>query len=124
MLRCRPRWTVAVGAVVLVWGLAGCHEAAVDGTFFPRVPPDGPAVVNDAWRIVKMATALDVFTIEVEVVDLETSSEVARALVEPLQDRYAEILVYVYADGEGGGGYLPSTRIQWTAAEGFVEIDY
>ena len=81
-------------------------------------------MVNEAWRILKMATAHDVITIEVEVVDLDTAADVARELMAPLESRYAEVLIYVYADGEGAGGHLPAMRFQWTAAGGLAALEY
>ena len=70
---------------------------------------DELGVVNEAWRILKMATAHDVITLEVEVADLE-QSDVARELMAPLESRYAEALIYVYAAGEGEGGHVPAMR--------------
>lgn len=124
------RWVVEVGAVVtFAYGVSGCQEGDVAGqagvpTEYRVLSPNDPPLVNEAWRIIKLATAQDVFTIELEVSDLATASDVARELVDPLKTRYAEILVYVYADGEGTGGHLPAKRIQWNAADGFVETAY
>ena len=128
----RPRdLVVLAGALLaagaLLTGALGCAGEAgtTPGSAGPPAPaPAGPALVNDAWRIVKMATAHDIFTIEVEVVDIETASALARELIAPLEDRYQEVLVYVYAAGEGEGGHVPVKRIQWTAAGGVVELDY
>lgn len=83
-----------------------------------------PGVVNDAWRILRMATAHDVITLEVEVADLTLAPRVARELLAPLESRYAEALVYVYAAGEGAGGHVPAMRFQWTAAGGLVAMQY
>tara|TARA_B100000029_G_scaffold417957_1_gene422829 strand:+ start:353 stop:568 length:216 start_codon:yes stop_codon:yes gene_type:complete len=71
-----------------------------------------------------MAMAHDIFTIEVEVADAFNASAVARELVEPLQSQYAEILVYVYATGEGAGGHVPLKRVEWTDTDGFSELAY
>ena len=84
----------------------------------------GQGVVNEAWRIVKMATAHDVITLEVEVADLETAPDIARELMAPLESRYAEALIYVYAAGESEGGYVPAMRFQWTADGGVVALRY
>ncbi len=86
--------------------------------------PTGPALVNERWQIMKMAMAHDIFTIEVEVVDPSNAAAVARELVEPLQSQYAEILVYLYAAGEGSGGHVPLKRIEWTRSDGFSELVY
>ena len=116
-----------LGAGVLSLGAVACagDESRTGGAGRPPVPvPEGPAVVNDAWRIVKMATAHDILTIEVEVEDAETASDVARELIAPLEGRYQEVLVYVYSAGEGEGGHVPLKRIRWTPADGVVELDY
>ena len=111
-------------ACAVLWTLvAGCGREDA-----PAEPPppafDEQGVVNEAWRILKMATAHDVITLEVEVADLETASDVARELMAPLESRYAEALIYVYAAGEGAGGHVPAMRFQWTADGGIVAMEY
>ena len=115
------------GGLAACWALCaflgGCAREEV-----PAEPPppafDEQGVVNEAWRILKMATAHDVITLEVEVADLETASAVARELMAPLESRYAEALIYVYAAGEGEGGHVPAMRFQWTADGGIVGMEY
>ena len=109
--------------------LAACvAPAACAQEDAPVEPPpqafDEQGVVNEAWRILKMATAHDVITLEVEVADLGTASDVARELMAPLESRYAEALIYVYAAGEGEGGHVPAMRFQWTAEGGIVAMEY
>jgi len=115
---------VAVCALVVVG--VGCEWSSETAGPTPdaTVNPTGPALVNERWQIMKMAMAHDIFTIEVEIVDPSSASEVARELVGPLQSQYAEILVYVYADGEGSGGHVPLKRIEWTMVGGFSELEY
>ena len=86
--------------------------------------PDGPELVNDAWRIVRMATAHGIFTIEVEVQEPETASDVARELIAPLEGGYDEVLVYIYRTGEGAGGNAPVKRVRWTPGGGYEERVY
>ena len=111
----------AVIAVSLL-AVAGCGGGAGE---VPASPPAGEAsllLVNDDWRIVEMATAHGAFTIEVEMAEGVDTGEIARALVEPLQDRYAEVLVYFHArDAQTD---LPRLRVQWTADGGYVETRY
>ena len=113
-------------ACVFVVGGVGCAPVSEDEDFPADIvsTPTGPALVNERWRIVKMAMAHDIFTIEVEVTDPLNASAVAHELVEPLQSQYSEILVYVYVDGEGAGGHVPLKRIEWTDADGFSELEY
>jgi len=112
-----------VAGALLCAVLTGCAQEDA-----PTEPPpptfDEQGVVNEAWRILKMATAHDVITLEVEVADLDTASNVARELLAPLESRYAEALVYVYAAGEGEGGHVPAMRFQWTATGGIVAMEY
>ena len=122
------RETIVVGALLLGGLISGCREMTTGHDEEILRPPASTAVksnvVNESWRILKMATAHDVFTIEVEMNSRETSTSVVQELIEPLQGRYAEILVYIYAAGEGSGGYVPEKRIQWTQTDGFIETVY
>ena len=104
---------------------AGPESAPPGGSGGEPPPTTGDrGVVNDAWRILRMATAHDVITLEVEVADLALAPRVARDLLAPLESRYAEALVYVYAAGEGAGGHVPAMRFQWTADGGLVAMRY
>ena len=120
------RYIRCVAVCALVGACGGCEWAREAAAPAPDavVNPTGPALVNERWQIMKMAMAHDIFTIEVEVVEPSSAAAVARELVEPLQSQYAEILVYVYADGEGSGGHVPLKRIEWTMADGFNELVY
>lgn len=111
----------AVIAVSLM-AVAACGGGAGET---PAPPPAGDAsllLVNDDWSIVEMATAHGAFTIEVEMAEGVDTGEVARSLVEPLQDRYTEVLVYFHA--RGADTDLPEVRVQWTAGGGYVETRY
>lgn len=127
----RARGGGLVGTLLVVAAAVGCGGARepapeVRDASAPALAgaPDGPELVNDAWRIVKMATAHGIFTIEVEVQDPETASDVARELIAPLEGSYDEVLVYVYRTGEGTGGNSPMKRVQWTPGGGYDELDY
>ena len=112
-------------AAAAACGGAGDPGSDVSAASQPAVDmPEGPAIVNDAWQIVKMAAAHGLFTIEVEVDDPEIAGDIARELIAPLKDRYSEVLVYVYNPGEGYGGYAPVMRIQWTTEGSYDELDY
>ena len=69
-----------------------------------------------------MATAHGAFVIEVEAEDPEQTGTISRALVEPIKDDYAEILVYINRMGDDSD--LPARRVQWTARDGYVELSY
>ncbi len=84
--------------------------------------PDEPSLVNDGWYVRNMATAHGAFVIEVEAEDPEQTDTIARALIEPIKDDYAEVLVYVNRMGDDSD--LPARRVQWTPRDGYVELNY
>ena len=137
------RNTFILAAAALVGATSGACTPATDDDALrgagsaPPPPQTGPParsgeslagadrpLVNEDWEVLRMATAHGVMTIEIELRDLERSLEVARTLVEPLATDYAEVLVYVYAPGQGSGGHTPAKRVQWTGGDGYVEIAY
>ena len=84
--------------------------------------PDEPSLVNEGWYVRNMATAHGAFVIEVEAEDPEQTETISRALIEPIKDDYAEILVYVNRMGDDSD--LPARRVQWTPRDGYVELSY
>jgi hypothetical protein len=113
-LLARLALAVAVG---LVWGCTPPPVSQTDASGVKAI-----SLVNEDWQILRMATAHGAFTIEVEASAAADPSAIARTLIEPLQDQYAEILVYFHA--RGGTGDLPMLRVQWTATDGYVETPY
>ena len=93
-------------------------EAAPD----PAAGPDEPSLVNEGWYVRNMATAHGAFVIEVEAEDPEQTESISRALIEPIKDDYAEILVYINRMGDDSD--LPARRVQWTPRDGYVELSY
>ena len=88
----------------------------------PGADPDEPSLVNEGWYVRNMATAHGAFVIEVEAEDPEQSETISRALIEPIKDDYAEILVYINRMGDDSD--LPARRVQWTPRDGYVELSY
>ena len=84
--------------------------------------PDEPSLVNEGWYVRNMATAHGAFVIEVEAEDPGQTETISRALIEPIKDDYAEILVYVNRMGDDSD--LPARRVQWTPRDGYVELSY
>ena len=113
---------VALAVVGLLAGGA-CGAADQNETSVPKEPGvAGLPLVSDEWEIVEMATAHGAFTVEVEIArDVDTAA-LARQLVEPLQERYAEVLVYFYDRADDAT--LPLVRVQWTASDGYRETRY
>ena len=115
----RTRLSVVVLCALLVTG-CGDGEAPVPTPSSQQQRP--LPLVGDDWAILKMATAHGAFTIEVDVNPTVDTARLSRLLVEPLQENYAEILVYFYDRSVDTD--LPMLRVQWTTAEGYAEIQY
>lgn len=75
------------------------------------------------WTVTRAYSAHQMMVVEVQT-DLQTSaSKIAAQLVEPLRDRYDEVLVYVREPGQRSDD-LAARRIQWTKRTGYVEAVY
>jgi hypothetical protein len=57
--------------------------------------------------------------VEAQVIDLADTMTSAHAIVEPVRSRYSEVLIYVRRAGVPGR--FASRRVQWTAANGYIE---
>ena len=108
--------------MVMTAALVACGEAPTDRAPDDIGDVDATLLTSDEYTIVKMATAHGALTVEVEVDSAADTSSIARRLVEPVQNRYAEVLVYFY--DRSADGPLPISRVQWTAERGYVTIDY
>ena len=113
--------------VVLGAAVAGCEQPArVASPVEPggNGPADGAPVplTGDDYTIARMATAHGAFTVEVNVAAGIDTDALARRLVEPVQDRYAEVLVYFY--DRASAEKLPISRVQWTAEHGYTTRSY
>lgn len=113
---------VVLAAVLGAMGAAcGGPAPTAEQADAPGRPTEMP-LDNAQYSILEMATAHGAFTLEVEVdADADTTT-IARQLVEPIQDQYAEVLVYFY--DRAGDGELPMRRVQWTEGQGYSEVDY
>ena len=102
---------------------AGCRDSAptAEQAEVPRGPTEMP-LDNAQYSILEMATAHGAFTLEVEVDAGADTLALARQLIEPIKDQYAEVLVYFY--DRAGDGELPMRRVQWTEAKGYTEVEY
>jgi hypothetical protein len=75
-----------------------------------------------AWTVVGATSAHHVMVIDVEAQRPEQARAIAVQLVEPLRDRYEEVLVYVRRPGTSEE--LAARRIQWTPRSGYTEMVY
>ena len=83
------------------------------------VRPGRPSMRGLGWQVMDYMSVLGVLVINVETRRVDDASAIARELVAPLAETYAEVLVYVREPGQE----LAAVRVQWTPTAGFVEID-
>ena len=74
------------------------------------------------WTVTEQYAAQRVLVLQVETTHLDEASAIAREVSAPLEERYAEILIYFHRPGRPD--VLPPRRVQWSRAGGYVETDY
>jgi hypothetical protein len=121
-------WLVAALAVVGLWLAA--HDLS-DRPQPPAPPnlaralaepavPAGPS--GDGWKVVHQTSAHYMLVLEVETERVAEAGAIAQQLADPVKDRYAEVLVYLFRPGRRGG--LPAARVQWTRRGGYDVTQY
>jgi hypothetical protein len=74
------------------------------------------------WTVVSATSAHHVMVVDVEAVRPESARQIATQIVEPLRDRYQEVLVYFHKPGAAKS--FAERRIQWTPRGGYIEAIY
>jgi hypothetical protein len=74
------------------------------------------------WTVTERLVAGSVLVLQVETTHLDEALAIARDLVEPLEPRYAEVMIYFHRPGRPST--LPPRRVQWSPSRGYVETDY
>jgi hypothetical protein len=75
------------------------------------------------WTVTRATSAHHVLVAHVETDRPETGRSIAVQIVEPVKNRYQEILIYFHRPGESHTD-LAQRRIQWTPRGGYVEQAY
>ncbi len=93
----------------------------------PPPPPLPPAPREGdrypGWTVTKAYSAHYAMIVEVETDTPETALQIAAQIVEPIKDRYQEVLLYA-RDPDSPADALPARRVQWTRGGGYVEMIY
>ena len=111
------------GAIVAVGLLSACAADRPPADSSAGAPSPsaviGPQLVNDEFEIVKMATADDVLVIEVNATEAIESRALAQRLVEPVRDRFPEVIVYIRWPAVPDRS---TVKVSWTAEAGYEEL--
>jgi hypothetical protein len=117
---------VVVGTMAfLMWSLKQSpmpvvRKAIEDAESIPKVRR--PADPWARWTVTEQISAVHMLVLQIETSHLDEAMGIARQVADPIKDRYAEVLIYFHRPGRPDT--LPPKRIQWTRAEGWVEVDY
>ena len=71
------------------------------------------------WSVTHAQASQGALVVEAQVIDLADTMTSAHAIVEPVRSQYSEVLIYMRRAGTPGR--FASRRVQWTAANGYVE---
>jgi len=86
-------------------------------------PPPRAGARFPGWTVTRAYSAHHMMVVEVEAERLADGSKIAAQVVEPLKDRYDEVLIYLRNPGHRADD-LAARRIQWTPRAGYVESVY
>jgi len=88
----------------------------------PAAPPSELRVAGGlGWQVTAVRSAHHVLVVEVETDRLAEAGAIARQLVEPVADRYDEVLVYFYRPASRPRQAV--LRIQWTPGGGYKRLE-
>jgi hypothetical protein len=114
------------GAVLAVLFLS---SAPAEPPVRPEVRPPASALMiplrddsTRGWTVVGMISAQRALVVEVDTLRLNEAVAIAQQIVEPVSDRYDEVLVYFF-DDPGATPRLAALRVQWTPADGYRTLE-
>jgi hypothetical protein len=89
-----------------------------------RTPPNVKRAARPwaRWTVTEQLVAGSVLVLQVETTHLAEALDIARELVEPMNARYAEVMIYFHRPGRPST--LPPRRVQWSPTRGYVETNY
>lgn len=92
-------------------------------SLLPPAPPPRAGERYPGWTVTRAYSAHHMMVVEVQTDLQANAASIAAQVVEPLQDRYDEVLIYVRESGQRRDDF-PARRIQWTKRTGYVESVY
>jgi hypothetical protein len=122
-------WTLVLAALLFALHrpststLASVTDAGRPAVQPPPPPPPRAGTRFPGWTVTKAYSAHHMMVVEVETDMPYTARQIATQVVEPLKERYDEVLIYVRKP-DAPPDDLPARRVQWTRRAGYVEIVY
>jgi hypothetical protein len=115
-------WAAALAASLTIFLLPGRPVVKEVETRF-TVPPPHAGDRHPGWTVTRAYSAHHMLVVEVRVDGTADTSSVAAQVVEPVADRYEEILIYV-RDPDQAADDFPARRVQWTRRGGYATLEY
>lgn len=119
-------WIALLGGLAMVVGLPSNARVSTEMRSAAVAPAPQPPRAGErypGWTVTSAYSAHHMMVVEVETDHVDMARQIAAQLVEPLKDRYDEVLVYIRRPNAPPGD-LPARRIQWTPRGGYVESVY
>lgn len=119
-------WVVLLVTFLALADLSGWRSASIaERRAQMSLPPSPPRVGAryPGWTVTRAYSVHHMMVVEVETDRAAGASRIAAQLVEPLKDRYDEVLIYIREPGQRAGE-LPARRVQWTKRAGYKESVY
>ena len=135
-----PGKSILVGTVLCLTGVVAIAPACVTDpappqavrsppiSFYPAFDPETniegalprrPKMGGPGWRGLRHLAVHGVLILEIETERLREIFDIAKTVIQPLEDDYVEVLVYFRQPGER----FAARRVQWTPREGYVTTD-
>ena len=119
-------WFAVLAAITVAIGRPARSKPSSEprpASLSPLPPPPRAGERYPGWTVTRAYSAHHMMVVEVQTDLQANASSIAAQVVEPLRDRYDEVLIYVREPGQRSDDF-PARRIQWTKRTGYVELVY
>jgi hypothetical protein len=114
---------MAVLAAGLGWGSLPRHPLRPPSSSSLARSLNTPVPDDDRtwrWSVTRAQASQGALVVTADVLDMAESLAIAHEIVEPVQGKYSEVLVYLHL--YGAKSQFAGRRVQWTRAGGYKEI--
>lgn len=120
-------WVAALAVLAFALGRTSGQRPRVSTAervaLSPPPPPPRAGTRYPGWTVTRAYSAHQTMVVEVETERPANARQIATQVVEPLRERYDEVLIYIRMP-DRPADELPARRIQWTPRGGYVESVY
>jgi hypothetical protein len=121
-------WLVVLAGLAFAVASSSRPKAERSRQLADRVPPPAPPPPRagtryPGWTVTRAYSAHHMMVVEVDAASAIEARAVAAQIVEPLKNRYDEVLVYLRDPGQTSTD-LATRRVQWTRRNGYVEANH